>query len=152
MNELIELKPKFGLGALKFGSSKEQVKALLGEPEEEEKIDEAEEYKTLIWHYWDQGVSVFFDEAHHNRVTSLEVDNCDTELWGKKIFHMKEAEIIALFKEHSFTELDTEDCDWGERRVSFDDAFVDLYFEDNELSSINFGVVMDDMEIVLWPN
>lgn len=150
--EDLELKPKVGLGSLKFGMNKEDVKSLLDAPEEEETIDEGEEFKTLIWHYWDKGFSVFFDEAHHGRVTSIEVDNCDTRLWGKNIFNMKEQELIDLFKEHGYSEVDTEDCDWGERRVSIDDAFVDLYFEDKELTSVNFGVVMDDMEIVLWPN
>jgi hypothetical protein len=151
MNLSMEIKPMKGLGELVFGMKAEEVQKLLGEAEETEEIDE-EEVKTLIWHYWTKGFSVFFDEDQNNRLSSIEIDNEEATLWGKRIFQMDEKTLVDLFKEKGFKELDIEDHEWGERRVSFDDAIVDLYFENGELTGINYGVFLNEMEIAIWPN
>ena len=52
---------------------------------------------------------------------------------------MKETEIIELFKQHAFPLSETEQHSWGEKRLSFDAAFADLYFEKGKLVSINFS-------------
>jgi hypothetical protein len=152
MNISFDIKPMQGLGELNFGIKAEEAKALLGEPEEVEDIDNNGEFKTVIWHYWNKGVSVFFDEDQGMKLSSIEVDNSMATLWGNLVFQMTEEQLIKLFKEKGYQEVDTEDQDWGEKRVSFDDAMVDLYFEDGELTSINYGVYLDDFEIAVWPN
>ena len=64
---------------------------------------------------------------------------------------MNEIEIIKLFKENNFEVTDSEKHEWGEKRVSFDEALVDLYFENGKLQSINFGKVADNQSFFL-PN
>ena len=59
----IEIKPKVGLNDLQFGVSMKDVEKFLGKPEEIAKIDEMDEYKSTVWHYWDHGFSLFFDES-----------------------------------------------------------------------------------------
>jgi hypothetical protein len=151
MNVTMEIKPMKGLGELEFGMKAEDVEKILGTAEEVEEIDE-EEVKTLIWHYWSKGISVFFDEEHNNKLSSIELDNTTATLWGNLVFDMKEKELIELFKEKGYKDLDEEEHEWGEKRVSFDDAMIDLYFEEGELSSINYGVFLNDFEIAVWPN
>lgn len=148
----MDIKPKIGLGNLLFGSTMTQVKATLGEPEETEHITEEEGFHTEVWHYWEAGVSVFFDEDDNKLFSCAEVDNEEALLWGKPVFEMTEGEIIYLFKQHGFAEYDAEDHPWGEKRVSFDDILVDLYFEKNKLVSINFGAIIDSGQIIFWPN
>ncbi len=152
MNVNLEIKPMKGLGDLAFGISSEEVIKIIGAPEEIEAIEPESEIRTLIWHYWSKGLSLFFDEENDLKLTSIEVDNNMTTLWGEMIFNMNEKQIIELFKSKGYKEIDIEEQEWGEKRISFDDAMVDLYYEEGELNSINYGVFINEMEIAVWPN
>lgn len=151
-NPLLEIRPKVGIGTLKFGASMSEVEKHFGKPEEVEKVEGETDYKTTVWHYWDRGFSLFFDEEEKNNFTCVEIDNEEALLWDKQVFNMNEEEIKALFKSKGFTEIDTEEEEWGEKRISYDDAVVDMYFEDGELTSINYGVFPEDEKILILPN
>jgi hypothetical protein len=149
---VFEIKPKVGLGGLKFGASMSDAESLFGKPEEIENIEGEGDYRAIVWHYWDRGFSLFFDQAGKQVFTCVEIDNEDALLWGEPIFNLKEEEIIQLFNSKGFKEIDSEMHEWGEKRVSFDDALVDLYFEAGELVSINYGVFEDENRIIFFPN
>lgn len=70
----------------------------------------------------------------------------------KKIFDLSEQELIELMKQHQFTLSDSEIQEWGEKRLSFDEAGLDCYFERQRLSSINFGVVDEFNNFEFLPN
>jgi len=139
----MEIRPKKGYGTLKFGIDKNKVKELVGEPNEIELMDE-EEFSAHIWHYWDKGMSIFFDEDDFTKFTSIEIDDNTARLYGKDVFKLSESEIIDLMKANGYSEIDTEVHEWGEKRISFDDAFIDFYFDGDKLSSINFGLIEED--------
>jgi hypothetical protein len=82
----------------------------------------------------------------------VEIDNADTVLWGQKIFDQKEKQIIELFKAKGITKFDSEQHEWGEKRISFDEANIDFYFEKNKLVSINYGKSIMDQTILILPN
>jgi hypothetical protein len=147
-----EIRPFKGLGELNFGMAAGEVQALLGPAEEVEEIEDGAENKTIIWHYWSMGISLFFNENNDLTLSSIETDNSLSSLWGKFIFRMNEKQLIELFTEQGFSQIDIEEEEWGEKRVSFDDALTDLYFEEGELTSISWGQIFDDFEISLWPN
>lgn len=130
-----------GLGKLNFGSPAEEALAIFGQPEEkEELLDELLNEKSIAYHYWDKGFSLFFKNDEQKTFTCAEVDDNEAVLFGKKIFKLNEEQIIELFKENSYKLSESEQHAWGEIRLSFDDAFADLYFEKGKLISINFCV------------
>lgn len=149
---LFEIRPKEGLGGLRFGATMAEAESCFGTAEEVEHLEGEGNYKAIVWHYWDRGFSLFFDEAGKKTFTCVEIDNEEAMLWGMRIFDMKEEEIVNLFKSKGFKEVDSEVHEWGEKRVSFDDALVDLYFEAGNLVSINYGVFEDENTIVFFPN
>jgi len=55
-------------------------------------------------------------------------------------------------KAHNYLLTDTEIQDWGEKRLSFDDAGLDCYFENGKLVSINFGVIEEPSDFEFLPN
>jgi hypothetical protein len=55
-------------------------------------------------------------------------------------------------KSHTFQLSDTEQQEWGEKRLSFDEAGLDCYFENNKMISINFGVIDDINTYQFLPN
>ncbi len=139
-----------GLDELKFGDSPETVKNLLGEPVEIEDIGEEvdEELDTILWSYDELGLTVFFEGKNNHVLSCFETDNEDTTLFGKKLFSLDEKQIIELMKENGLTMMDAEEEEWGEKRVSFDEALIDFYFQKNKLVTVNWGVfVNEDGEI-----
>ncbi len=128
-------------GSLRFGASPVDAEKIFGAPEEIEDVEGIAELPTLVWHYWNQGFSLFFDRESGERFSCVEFEvREETTLFDVPVFGMKEAELKQLFRQQGFKELDEENQDWGEKRISFDDAHTDCYFERGKLVSINSGV------------
>ncbi len=148
---LLEIQPQKGLSTLPFGATMKDVERLYGKPQCIENINDVEECKSIVWNYWESGLSIFFDESN-KRFTCAEIDNANAMLWGEKIFTLSEKEIISLFKTKGYLEVEAEMHEWGEKRLSFDEALVDLYFEKGRLASVNFGVFFEHFPIELLNN
>ena len=128
-----------GFCGLFFGDNPQRAIMLFGEPnEKEELIDELFNEKSMVYHYWDHGFSLFFKNDENKGLHCVEVDNKEAILLGEKLFELKEEDIISLFKKNGFSLSEKEQHTWGEKRLSFDEAFADLYFEKGKLISINF--------------
>ncbi|MEO8762438.1 MAG: hypothetical protein ABI388_12630 [Bacteroidia bacterium] len=128
-----------GFCGLFFGDNAQRATNLFGEPNEiEELVDELLGEKSTVYHYWDKGFSLFFKNDENKGLHCVEVDNKEAILSGEKLFLLNEEEIKSLFKKSAFPLTETEQHPWGERRLSFDEAFADLYFEKGKLVSINF--------------
>ena len=151
MSSIFEIKPVLGLSDLLFGASMADAEKVFGKAEESEFLDDIEDCQSTVWHYWEQGFSLFFDEKTEQIFCCVEIDNEDVILWGQKIFDFSEKQIIDLFKSKGITEFETELHEWGEKRLSFDEANIDFYFEKNKLSSINYGKSEMDLPLIL-PN
>lgn len=142
-----------GFCSLSFGTSKENAVLVFGEPEEVQNLtDEVLNNNSLVYHYWDLGYSLFFDLNKNDAFCSVEIDNPNTILFGMPLFSLKEKEIIELMRKNGYNMTDSEMHTWGEKRVSFDLAGLDCYFENNRLSSVNFGVLEGDDTFYYFPN
>lgn len=153
MEKEINIYPLKGVNNLKFGCNQDDVRKILGEPDEIEYLEE-DDLSSLIWQYWDMGLTIFFDELDNSIFASAEIEDPEALIFGKRIFDLSEKEAIDLFKSNGFTELDIEDHDWGERRVSFDDAMVDLYYEKGHLICVNLSTDITTQTItpLILPN
>ena len=148
-----EIKLLRGFCNLNFGQFVTDAELLFGVPEESVVLeDDILNASSYVMHYWDQGFSLFFDN-HKNKVfNSVEVDNPDALLFNEKVFTLKENQLIALLKLNGYPLTDTEHHEWGEKRISFDDANLDCYFENGRLVSINFGVSEITNTFLFSPN
>ena len=95
---------------------------------------------------------MFFDYAEDKRCTCLETENIDATLLGKPLSELKEADIKELFTKNGYSDFETEDEEWGERRISINDAVVDIYFDSGKIVSVNWGVDYNDDEKPIWPS
>jgi hypothetical protein len=153
MSFVPEIKLLKGFCSVSFGESTEKIRKVFGEPEEIQQLnDEVLNTSSLVYHYWDQGFSLFFDSLKSTVFCNAEIDNKDTILFGEKIFLMKEKEMTELLKKNGFKLSDTEVHEWGEKRLSFDEAGLDCYFENNKLTSVNFGLLEKGDNIYFFPN
>ena len=151
MKELtLEIKPLEGYGELEFGAAKEEVIGYFGKPDEDEIFEDEEEGDTLVYHFWGKAVSAFFENLVEPVLVNLETDNPDATLFGKNIFAMKETEVKELMIANGYSDMDeeimeSEEFD-NEKRVSFDDAMVDFFFEDELLTAVSWGIFLDEFE------
>ena len=152
MNITLEIKPVLGLSNLLFGASMSEVEKVFGKAEESELLDDIEDCQSTVWHFWENGFSLFFDESNNQLFCSVEIDNSDVVLWGQKIFSLNEKGIVELFKSKGFSVFETETHEWGEKRLSFDEVNIDFYFDKNKLSSINYGKPENDSTFLILPN
>lgn len=140
---ILDIVPKAGLGPIRFGSSSEEVIALLGQAEDVEHIGDVDEFNTVILYYWEKGITVFFEGMEKSVVSCFETENPDATMYGREIFSMTEKDIVALMAEKGFEVAEVENEPSGERRVSFDDAMIDFFFVDGDLVAVNWGVLVN---------
>ncbi|MDQ3048080.1 MAG: hypothetical protein M3R27_11065 [Bacteroidota bacterium] len=148
----LEIKPCIGLASLLFGATMKEAEKEFGKAEEIEQMDDIEECEAIVWHYWNDGFSLFFDHEGSQTFNCVEIDNLHTQLWGVEVFKLKEKQIIELFRKKGITSYETELHDWGEKRLSFDTANIDFYFEKNKLISINYGKPSSDQPLLILLN
>ena len=95
--DLKEIKSGVGLGNIKFGMTRSQVKVILGEPSEIEKFSysETDEDLTESWHYDELDLSAGFDEDVDWRLVTLAVSSPDYEFMGKKLIGLDSDELLS---------------------------------------------------------
>ena len=153
MEIFLEIKLLKGIGELMFFSTIDEAEKIFGKPEEIQVLDDSIlETSCIVYHYWAFGVSLFFDNKNSKKLSSIEVDNEEVVLFNSKIFQLNELQLIELMKTNKFRLTDTENQDWGEKRVSFDQAGLDCYFENGKLISLNFGVIDKTINYDFLPN
>ena len=90
---------------------------------------------------------------HKNQTfCSAEIDNKETLLMGEPIFKLNEKELTEFMKKLGFSLSDKETHEWGEKRLSFDEAGLDCYFQNNKMVSVNFGITENGDNYYYFPN
>ncbi|RDV14387.1 hypothetical protein DXT99_14790 [Pontibacter diazotrophicus] len=140
-----------GLGKIKFGLTMEEVEELIGEPEEVEESDEEDEFEHQAWNYWEEGYSLYFDKEDDYRLSCIETANREVQIWGERVFEMSKEQVMQLFADNDITGPEEEEAETGETRISFEKEMIDLYFDEDQLIAINFGVFINDNLEVVWP-
>lgn len=138
-----EIIPNKGYGQIEFGMDMDKLAEIVGEPEEIMSFDDEEELSIVVLHYWGQGFTVFMDGITRQVVAGIELDHPESELYGEKIIGKSEDEVIEFMKSkgHTNYEVGMEEAD---KRYSFDDGMMDLFFLDGKLEYMNFGVLVDE--------
>jgi len=133
---------KKGLGDMHFGCTPIAVKALYGDPEDVEELESAIDggVESIVWNYPDEGLNFFFDAANGEpTLSTIESDNLETVLFNARIFNITRDNVVALMKENGYNIIDEDDETWGEHRVTFEDAQIDFYFADQELTLVSWS-------------
>jgi len=141
-DSIFDIQPGIGFSSLAFGSYMQDAENIFGKPEEIVLLDEIEDYQSTVWHYWNCGFSLFFDETDYKKFSSVEINNNETLVWGQKMFSLTEKQIIELFQKKGVNQYEIEKEEWGEKRLTFDVLNIDFYFEKTKLVSVNYGKII----------
>ncbi len=142
-----DIKPGMGLGNIEFGMSREDLKALLGNPEEIEKYNLSEEEgdNSEAWHYDEFELSASFEEFYDWQLVSIAVSGEDYKLHGKKLIGKDKATVLDILEDLAIGKI-TEETEEDLDMISIEEMNLNFYFEDEELSEIQFGPIFEDEE------
>ena len=142
-----------GMGPLRFGATMDEVRTLVGEPEEIEESDDDDEFEHQAWNYHEDDylLSLYFDREDDFRLSCIETDHPGMRLFGEAIYGKSLEAVQALMQRHNLPAPETETMEEGQVRLSYEKEMIDLYFEEGELQFINFGVFIDEDLTVQWP-
>ena len=139
------IQPLKGYGEIPFGMSLDETVKLLGMPEFYEELSDMEETgnRSIYYEYEELETNIYFEGVTKSVVACFETENMEATLYGELVFDLTKEEIIDLMKEYGFKELDEETED-EELRVSFEDAMIDFFFDEDGLTAVSWGVLVDE--------
>ncbi|GLR19507.1 outer membrane protein assembly factor BamE [Portibacter lacus] len=152
-----DIKPGIGLGDLIFGMNKDQVKAVLGTPDEtemqtfsEEELDSIE-----IWHYDDFELSLSFSEEEDWKLYTISINAEFYTLNDEEIMYKDIEDIKSKLVGWDFTDLAYEDLSNSDgpsqKLISSECSEISFWFDDNLLSEIQWSPVFEDEDTINWP-
>jgi hypothetical protein len=138
--------PLKGYGEIPFGMSLDETVKLLGMPEFYEELSDMEETgnRSIYYEYEELETNIYFEGVTKSVVACFETENMEATLYGEPVFDLTKEEIIDLMKEHGFKEIE-EEIEDEELRVSFEDAMIDFFFDEDELTAVSWGVLVDEL-------
>ncbi len=140
----LTIEPKIGFGEIKFGDLSQHIADYLGEAEEIENFEDDDDFSTVVLYYWEKGITLFFEGKEKSVLSCCETEDPDSTLFGEKIFEMNEAEIVKLMTDNGYEMAEAVVEEDGEKRLSYDDALIDFFFQDGDLTVVNWGVLVND--------
>ena len=139
------IEPLKGYGEIPFGMTRDDAVKKLGMPDFYEELSDMEETgnRSIYYEYDELETNIYFEGVTKSVVACFETENMEATLYGEPVFDLTKEEIIDLMKKQGFKELEEENED-DELRVSFEDALVDFFFDEEGLTAISWGVLVDD--------
>ena len=146
-----------GLGAIHFGQTKQEVKALLGDPTDQDLYnlsDEEDGFLTETWHFDEAEISLSFDEEDNWRLTTITTSHGESQINGKRIMNLTINDLDRLVDLSEFGACELDDLSDGninQKCYSFIERSLNLWFVDDRLTEIQWGVLWEDEDTPLWP-
>jgi hypothetical protein len=147
--DLTTIRPAIGLGDLRFGSTRDDVRALVGEPAE---VLVSEANPGEVWIYEESAVALSFAAEESLRFVSCETFSARATLNGETFVGAERDEAEAALERAGI-----EDVEWladpeeGAGQLVAPAIGLALYFEHGAVESIGWGVLFDDDENARWP-
>lgn len=136
-----------GVGEIKFGITKEDLKKLVGQASDIDADDEIES-----WHYDELALSAAFDKEEDWRLISVAVSSPEYTYNGETLLGITPEELVAKLENIGIDELEYEDVSENEFLISAEQIGINFWVEDKEVTEIQWSVGFDEeTETVAWP-
>lgn len=149
--------PGIGLGNIKFGIARDQLKDLLGEPNEIEKFSYTNSSSDLseTWHYDELDLSVGFDEEDDWRLISFAVTSKNYELKSKHLFGCTREELLNTLESLNIDDLEFEGLATIDNSlhesISSPSLGVNFWLDNEQLAEIQWSPLFNEDDSVDWP-
>ncbi len=146
-----------GLDEISFGMSKDDLENILGEPEVIDSFtnDPPDQGESHIWHYDDTNLSFTFEEVDNFRLGVISVNSDKFSIRDLIRVGMTKQQVLDTLEELNMTEYAEEDHSTIDNPdhslVAVDEKSLYLWFDDNQLTEIQWFPFYDEDEEVIWP-
>lgn len=154
IDRIRDIVPGEGLGDLRFGMTRSEVKNILGGADEVEQhtLDE-EAGTTENWHYDKYDLSLSFEEAIEWRLETIAVSNEAYELAGTQVIGLDRTSLENVLKKMGVDDLVFEDDvmedNMSQQILSSEELVINFWLEDGELSEVQWSVwISEDGEMI----
>ncbi|MBQ3634486.1 MAG: hypothetical protein II951_02600 [Bacteroidales bacterium] len=159
----IKLIPMVGFGNVRFGMTVQEVKKILGKPDEEvdnDRLGEDDEDTMITLYYDELGLSLSFDKLTDFRLSDIMTEGYSSvSMEGGIRFGMSVEDVRGLVAKADFgpmeeSDLDEEEIgDNDEELTSYDlpEISVSLWFKEDRLDTIQLGPEYDENDNIVWP-
>lgn len=150
MNTNIEIGK--GFSQLQFGLSREELKKLLGKPDEIESIASDFDGGSIEnWHYDDLELSASFEEELDWKLVAFSITSTKYKLSENSIIGMSKGQVQEYFTEEQFGECEIIVESEKSELFSFEDKSINIWLEDGQVVEFLWGVLWEDEENPEWP-
>jgi len=150
-----QILPGKGLPQLFFGTSREDVLSLLGQPDDIDRYSDEEDFSSETWHYDDLELSLVVEEVEDWRVTTLTVSSDEFTLKGARFIGLSREMLEKKIGELELGESQYEDWSDDEQDnfelVSIPDQNLNFWLLDGIVSEIQWGVAYNEQDEADWP-
>lgn len=154
-----EIIPGVGIGDIKFGMSREEVRKIAGKPDDIENLPGFEEEisDTLeSWHYDEYEFSLVFDADYEWKMVSVAVSDPFFTFHGKSIVGMDKQDVMDLLEQNNIEISSIEDVSDEENPdlelIESENDGLMIWLEDGEVIEMQIlPDVEEDGETVIWP-
>lgn len=156
MDRFKDILPGEGLGDLRFGMTRAEVKNILGGADEVEHhtLDE-DAGTTENWHYDDYDLSLSFEEAMEWRLETIAVSDEEIELAKTKVIGLDKKSLEAVLKKMGVSDLVFEDDimedNMSQQILSSDELVISFWMEDGILSEVQWSVWISEEGEMIHP-
>jgi len=147
--------PHIGFGSIKFGMEEHEVSTFIGDPDETEIQNYGDGDEATVLYYDEIGISMSFDKEENYRLVevSFELDN----------FILRDAIKVGMSKADFMTKLESLDLGEYELEDMTDEGFddkqlyvfekenINIWMDDDKITSIQIGPEWVDDETIRWP-
>lgn len=155
--ELGEIKLGQGIGSIKFGMTRDQVKKILGEADDVDSysLDNSDTDLSEAWEYDEFQLSLSFDEEDDWKLSTLATASSNYLFKGKKLIGLEQNNLIKELKSLGIEDLKVEDCSSTEFPdhilIEVESLSLNFWLDDGILEEIQWAPLFDKDECIIWP-
>ncbi|MCT4640642.1 MAG: outer membrane protein assembly factor BamE [Bacteroidales bacterium] len=152
----MDIKIGQGIDNIKFGMNRDDVKRILGEPNEVENysFSSEEHYLTESWFYEDKKLSLSFGEDDDWRLVTISSFSEECKIDDNDIIGINKNALLNLMSAIQIDDMFTEDLSDGEdSQIVFgsDAKGINFLVKDDTVVEIQFGPLFKDEDTIIWP-
>ena len=151
MIDLGTIRPGVGVGELRFGATRDEVRQAAGEPSEV--VPSEEDAGGELWIYEWAGIALGFAAEHDLRFVSCETFNVTAAFNGETLVGLDRESAEAALERAGADEgaFRADDDDEGNGQIAVPRLALSLWFDEGAVESVGWSVLFDDDDNVLWP-
>jgi|ERR1041385_6920196 hypothetical protein len=151
MADLLTIKPGVGVGDLRFGATRDEVRTIAGAPTET--LPSEEDAGSELWIYEDAAIALGFAAEENMRFVSCETYSMKALFNGESLVGLGREEAEAALERAGADEgvFIADDENEGDGQIAVPRLGLNLWFAEHGVESVGWGVLFDDDDNVLWP-